>query len=261
MSELLITIITVCYNSEKTIKDTIESVLNQTYKNIEYIIIDGKSTDKTLEIIESYEEKAKEKKINYKFISEIDEGIYDAMNKGISLANGELIGIINSDDWYELNSVEKILSKYNKNDDFLIITGERRKYTFDKIYRKTIKNKKDIEKYIHKIMPINHPATFVHRNVYKKVGKFDTKYKLSADYDFIYRSYKNKVNFYFCDDVIANMRDDGATGQSKNMYISAKEDYLIRKKENVYFANFYYIKRYLEVSYLIVRNKMREIKW
>ncbi len=104
-----ISIITVVWNNQETIKDAIESVLNQTYKNIEYIIIDGASTDSTIEIIKSYGDK-----INI-FVSEKDNGIYDAMNKGITLATGDVVGILNSDDIYMNNtSIQNIISKFEK---------------------------------------------------------------------------------------------------------------------------------------------------
>ena len=103
----LISIITVSYNAVKTIEDTILSVINQTYPNIEYIIIDGGSTDGTLDIIKKYQDK-----ITY-WVSEPDKGIYDAMNKGIAKANGELIGIINADDWYELDAVQNVVLEFN----------------------------------------------------------------------------------------------------------------------------------------------------
>ena len=105
---MLVTVITPCYNSEKTIRRTIESVLNQTYKDIEYLIIDGASTDKTVEIAKSYEAAFEGRMHIY---SEKDEGIYYAMNKGIGLAKGEIIGIVNSDDYYEPEAVAKIAEK------------------------------------------------------------------------------------------------------------------------------------------------------
>jgi len=126
MKTPLISIITVCFNSENTIKDTIESVLNQTYKNIEYLIIDGKSSDETLNIIKSFEEKFNNSKITFKWISEADKGIYDAMNKGLKMANGELIGILNSDDWYELETVKIIVEK-NQGLNFSVISGKKNK--------------------------------------------------------------------------------------------------------------------------------------
>lgn len=105
----LISIITVVYNGEKYLEQTIQSVINQTYKNIEYIVIDGGSTDGTLDIIKKYEEH-----ISY-WVSESDKGLYDAMNKGIGVAKGELIGMINSDDWYELEAVEIMAEAYKNN--------------------------------------------------------------------------------------------------------------------------------------------------
>ena len=106
-----VTIVTVCYNSESTIRKTIESVLRQTYTNIEYVVIDGNSQDKTLDIIREYQECFKGR---MKLVSEPDEGIYDAMNKGIRLAEGELIGILNSDDHYEENAVEEIVKAWDR---------------------------------------------------------------------------------------------------------------------------------------------------
>ena len=103
--EPLVTIVTVAFNSEKTIEKTITSVLNQTYPKIEYLIIDGKSGDQTVEIAKTYEEQALKKGYSYRIVSEKDRGIYDAMNKGIALAKGEIMGFINSDDWYEKDAV------------------------------------------------------------------------------------------------------------------------------------------------------------
>ena len=103
--EPLVTIVTVAFNSEKTIEKTIKSVLNQTYPKIEYLNIDGKSGDQTVEIAKTYEEQALKKGYSYRIVSEKDRGIYDAMNKGIALAKGEIMGFINSDDWYEKDAV------------------------------------------------------------------------------------------------------------------------------------------------------------
>ncbi len=125
----LVSIITVCLNSEKTIEQTIQSVINQTYPNIEYIIIDGKSTDRTLEIIDKYKGKISI------LVSESDEGIYDAMNKGLKLATGELIGIINSDDWYESDAVETIVNSFLADRNVQVIYGNMDVYDQDKFIR------------------------------------------------------------------------------------------------------------------------------
>ncbi len=241
-AEKLISIITVCYNSENTIKDTFESVLNQTYSKIEYIVIDGKSNDNTLKIIRSYAAKFLARSISFVYVSETDNGLYDAMNKGISLAKGEIIGILNSDDWYEKDAVKLIVEK-NKGRKFTIISGKKNKVNYKKKIKKTIDNKKEIHKYIRKTMPLNHPATFVHKTVYDKIGLFDTFYKLSADYDLIFRAYNAEVLFLFIDKPIVNMRNTGFTHQMKNLFTTAKEDQHIRVKNKVKWSNFYYLKR------------------
>ena len=110
---MLVSIITVSYNSVGTIARTIESVLNQTYKNIEYIIIDGASKDNTVEVAKSFSNEFERYGINYIVVSEPDKGMYDALNKGVSLAKGTLVGQINSDDWYEPDAVETMVNLYN----------------------------------------------------------------------------------------------------------------------------------------------------
>lgn len=251
---ILVSIITVCFNSEKTIKDSIESVLNQSYTNIEYILIDGNSTDKTVDLISSYEVEFQKKGMKYNWVSEVDNGIYDAMNKGILKAKGEIIGILNSDDWYNINAVSEIVST-NNNQVNSIISGKRNKVNFEKKILSTIQNRKNIKKNIHRIMPINHPATFVHKTVYEKVGLFDTKYKLSADYDLIFRAYLANVKFLFTDKIIVNMRNSGATYQLTNTFITAKEDYEIRRKNKVKGAYFYYLKK-VAFNYLLILRSM-----
>ena len=254
----LVSIITVSYNSSKTIEDTINSILTQTYTNIEYIIVDGNSTDETKNILNSFEEKFKLKGINYIWVSEPDKGIYDAMNKGISMANGDIIGILNSDDWYTNNAVLEVVKTFDSK-TFAIVSGEKRKVKFNKEPYGTYYNKKDIKNHIHKVMPINHPATFVHKTVYEKIGLFDIYYKLSADYDLIYRAFNAGVNFIFTNAIIVNMRNSGATGQLKNLSVTAKEDFHIRKKNKVKFAQFYYLKRLGFNILIIVRDSIRKL--
>ncbi len=192
MKHPLISIITVCYNSEKYIKDTIESVLKQTYQNFQYIIIDGGSTDRTLEIIKKYMPKFNGK---MKWISEKDKGIYDAMNKGINLAKGDLIGIINSDDWYNSTALETIINNYDKDVD--IYYGDI--YIIKKIdnhfyIRRRNGNKLNLIKI--KASSIPHPSCFVKTSWYRKL-KYDTKYKSAADYKFILESFVNGANFKY----------------------------------------------------------------
>lgn len=259
MTKPLISVVTVCFNSEKTISFSIESILNQTYDNIEYILIDGGSTDKTTSIISSYETAFKKKRISYKWISELDQGIYDAMNKGIGLAKGNLIGLLNSDDWYENNALDEIKNLYNKNDRLSIYVGEMNRINKDEIAYKVNYNNKNISRAIHKAMPINHPASFVQKDVYTKIGLFNIQYKLSADYDFIFRAYNSGISFLFTDKVIVNMRSSGATGQLENLWLTAKEDHLIRKKNNVKWSNLYYVKRLTFNILVSLRDVFRSI--
>ena len=250
-------IITVCFNVENTIKDTLESLYNQTHTDFEYILIDGKSTDDTLEKIKEYEHKFREKSINYRWISETDNGMYDAMNKGISMAKGELIGILNSDDWYEKNALEEVNKEYEKVKKKAIYSGEMQRVKRDKTPYKILYNKKCIERNINKIMPINHPATFVHREIYNSIGLFDTRYKLSADYDFIFRAYNRDTPFVFIDYIIVNMRNSGATGQLKNLWVTANEDQDIRRKNNVKWSNHYYFKRIIYNCLIVIRDTLK----
>ena len=173
-----ISIITVCFNSAATIERTIESVLKQTYQNYEYIIVDGKSTDNTLDIVRKYEPYFNGK---MKVVSEPDKGIYDAMNKGIRLATGELIGIINSDDYYELDALESILGSFF-DDKYVVLYGLQR----------TLRNGREINVvlYHHSNIDnqmITHPTCFISKQVYEDYGLYSIKYKSSADYEFMLR--------------------------------------------------------------------------
>lgn len=201
-----ISIITVTYNSENTIKDTLQSILNQTYDNYEYIIVDGKSTDRTMDIVREYEELFAGK---LRYISEPDEGIYDAMNKGIRMATGEIIGIINSDDWYEENALQ-IVNEHCIDNPCAIYYGYMR--TIDNSNGKEIRCTIHHPEYIREAM-INHPATFVSRKVYEIYGGYDCQYKMSADYDFMIRMTKqDDITFVPIYEIVSAFRLGGASG-------------------------------------------------
>lgn len=199
-----ISIITVCFNSEKTIEQTIKSILNQSYgmENIEYIIIDGKSTDRTVEIVNKYRDK-----IAY-FVSEQDNGIYDAMNKGISAATGEIIGLLNSDDWYEPKALEYVTRCFEEQDTD-IVYGEVKMVGEDG----TIYDVKKVDPLTCAwfMMPIWHPAMFVKKTVYQENGMFDTKFKISADYEYVLRCYSNGVKFRYLDENLTYFRFTGVS--------------------------------------------------
>lgn len=183
MQQVKVSIITPCYNSEKTIRRTLESVLHQTYDNYEYIIIDGKSADNTLEIIEEYRPLFGEK---LTVCSEPDNGIYDAMNKGICMATGDIIGIVNSDDYYSETAFENIVNEI-PNDRYYILYGFMRCIASGCEDRIVIYNHQKLE---HQM--ITHPTCFISRELYRDLGMYSLEYRSSSDYEFMLRMFYNK---------------------------------------------------------------------
>lgn len=217
--EIKVSVITVVYNGKLHIEQTIKSVLNQTYSNIEYIIIDGGSTDGTIEIIKRYE-----KQLAY-WVSEPDSGIYDAMNKGIKKATGELIGILNSDDWYEPDAISWAVNEYDKD---TVVYGLIRHVLGDK----RLKIYAPYPSLIIKEM-IPHPTCFVPLNIYKKYGCFALEYKSCADYQFILRLFSSGVQFKLVERVLANFRLGGFSWSVSSLC----ESYDMRYKMG-YISNF-----------------------
>ncbi len=173
-NKLLVSIITVSYNAAATIEETILSVINQDYDNIEYIIIDGGSTDGTLDIIRKYEDK-----IAY-CVSEKDYGLYHAMNKGIEYANGEIIGMINADDYYYDGAVSKMVHAFkDKTLNQYVFFGDMQ---YGNILVPGWRPKA-----IKRSAFGTHPSMFVPRAVYAAVGVYKLQYKILSDYDFMYR--------------------------------------------------------------------------
>ncbi len=207
MMDCKVSIITVCFNSEKTITRTLESVLNQTVSCFEYIIIDGKSTDRTLDILKSYEEQFNGK---MKIISEPDNGIYDAMNKGISMASGDIIGIVNSDDYYEPDAIE-IMSKEYDGTEHMVLYGIQRTLKNGKELRSVIFNHENLDNQM-----ITHPTCFVTRKVYEDFGTFNLSYKSSADYEFMLRLFHNSdTRFLGVYKVVSNFELGGMSSSEK----------------------------------------------
>lgn len=209
-----VSVITVCLNSETTIRQTIESVLHQTYKNMEYMIIDGGSTDKTPDIIQEYIP-VFEGRLRY--ISEQDEGIYDAMNKGITHAAGDIIGIINSDDWYELDAVEKVVRCFEST-DAEVVYGE--------IWLVGQNGERECHTSRSKFPP--HPSTFIKREIYQKYGMFDLNYRIASDRDLLLRLMVKGVRFKRIDEILVNFRKTGISN-TRNLEC-AKETYNIDLK-------------------------------
>ena len=213
----LISVITVSYNAVSTIEQTILSVLNQSYTNIEYIIIDGGSTDGTVDIIKKYADK-----IAY-WVSEPDQGIYDAMNKGIDRASGEWINFMNSgDSFFSLNTIADVFNDV-KSKDVAVIYGDRVSvYTFGKYYHKT-----DSLDSFEKNFPIFHQSIFADTTLLKKY-KFDLKYKICADYNQFFILYKLGYKFQYIPMYLSVCEcETGVSTLLKNELLKYKEDYLI----------------------------------
>lgn len=214
-----VSIITVCYNSEKTIEETIESVLNQTYKNIEYIIKDGKSKDNTLKIAEKYK-KAFNGKL--KIISSKDKGLYDAMNEAINMATGDIIGIINSDDVLaKPNVIEKIVNTIvEKNADGVYSNLVLMDETMTRPQRNFIAHH---PKKFGWHPP--HPTLYLKKSIYNKVGIFNTKFKIAADYDFMLRLFKNNsYKICYINDYLVKMRGGGCSTDGLKGYINSLQE-------------------------------------
>jgi len=220
-NKLLISIITVVYNGAATIRQTIDSVMGQSYSNIEYIIVDGGSTDDTLKIIKEYGSKIS------KVISESDEGLYDAMNKGIGIANGELIGMINSDDWYELDAVESMVAAYKKNPNKTIFHADR--FDVDEKTNRELRKFNPSEfKFMYYGMTYSHPSMFITHSEYAK-HLYNTKLCSLSDYQFVLETFlHNKKSFFYVSKPIVNYRLNGISAQL-SLLASLKEGFLARR--------------------------------
>lgn len=208
-----ISIITPTFNSERTVEDTIKSVLNQTYPDIEYIIIDGGSTDGTLDIIEKYKDKIA------KIISEQDRGIYDAMNKGIKLATGDIVGILNSDDFYASSDIIEMVADEFREKNADCVWGDLDyvdKDDLNRIVRRWQSSPYEEGKFQRGWHP-PHPTFFIKKEIYKKYGFFRLDLSISADYELMLRFLeKNKISSSYIPKVFVKMRVGGKS--NKNVF-------------------------------------------
>jgi glycosyltransferase involved in cell wall biosynthesis len=207
-----VSIITITYNSAQTVEDTIKSVTQQDYPDIEYIIIDGKSKDTTLQIVEKYNHRIA------KVVSEKDKGLYDALNKGIRHATGDIIGMLHSDDLYAHNSViSRIVEKFREHPDaegvYADLVFVNRNDT-SKAMRMWESGEYKEGSFLQGWMP-PHPTFFVKKHVYEQFGGFNTELKLSADYELMLRLiHKNKIRIAYLKETIVKMRMGGVSNVS-----------------------------------------------
>lgn len=227
-----ISIITVVWNNKMTIRDAINSVLSQTYSNIEYIVIDGGSSDGTVEIVQSYGDKIST------FISEKDNGIYDAMNKGLKLATGNIVGILNSDDFYiRDDTIAKVVNIFIENNvesvfaDLVYVKPDN----LEKVVRYYDSSYFVPDRFAYGWMPA-HPTFFVKKEIYERYGYFKTDYKIAADYELLTRFLaKYSVSYYYLQMPIVKMRLGGvSTTGFKSNYILNKEILRACRENGIY---------------------------
>lgn len=241
-NNLKISVVTVCYNAVDTIEKTILSVLNQSYTNIEYIIIDGGSTDGTVDVIKKYADR-----LAY-WISEPDRGIYDAMNKGIDIVTGEYINFMNSgDEFYDSNVISLLFNKPNNAD---VIYGDT--YIILPNYKFRNKNRPLSE--FNRTLPFGHQSTFAKSSLMKKF-KFDTSFKSAADYYFLYNLYKDGFKFKYVPLLVSKF--DGYNGFSaKNIKLVRKEIARVNGDDKKAFWKYKYLINY---GFYVLKQRLKKI--
>lgn len=209
-----ISIITVCYNAGDTLGRALESLRNQTLRHFESIVIDGLSSDNTAEIINSYSD------VVSNFVSEKDSGIYDAMNKGIAMAQGDYIAFLNADDSYLSDTIERVIKAINEVDSPDVVYGNliKERVIDSKVYTRL--EKPNIER-MKETMGIFHPASFCKASLFERFGNFDLRFKLASDYHWMLKVYLGGANFHYIDAALAKFSLAGASNQSCESYREA----------------------------------------
>jgi len=214
-----LSVITVCYNSAETIGRTLQSLSNQTTKDFESIVIDGESTDATLSIVRSFKDRI--------LVSEPDSGIYDAMNKGITMARGEYVAFLNSDDAYFPETIEKVKAFAEKTDAQIIYGNlQKERQLGDEILTRMETPNLEL---MPKTMGVFHPATFVKSELFETKGRYDLRFKQAADYHWLLRAYLDRVKFSYLDEILVKFSLGGVSNQSCETY---REAAIIQKELN-----------------------------
>lgn len=234
-----VSVITVCYNSDKFISSAIDSVLTQSYLDIEYIVIDGASKDKTVSIIQSYGER-----INH-FVSESDKGIYDAMNKGLFIASGDVIGILNSDDFYPHKEViNDVVEAFINEPDVDMVLGNI-DFVLPNDIDKRIRYYSSYGfkpwKMRYGFMPA-HPAAFISRSTYEKVGEYKLGYKIGADFEWFVRAFLvHKLSYTKLDKTLVRMREGGVSTSGFKSYLISTNEMLRALRDNEIYSNLFFV--------------------
>lgn len=243
-----ISIITVCYNSEQFIGSAIDSVLSQLHDDIEYIVIDGYSKDNTVTIIQSYGNKVT------KLVSEPDKGIYDAMNKGLSLATGDVIGILNSDDFYPHSDViSQVVATFEKNPNIDMVLGNVDFVKPDNL-SSPVRFYSSFGfspwKMRFGFMPA-HPAAFIKRSAYEKVGSYALGYKIGADFEWFVRAFLiQNLSYVKLNQTVVRMREGGvSTSGLKSYWLSSKEQVRALRNNNIY-TNIFFVMARLPIKFV-----------
>lgn len=246
-----VSIITICYNRKATIAKAIESVLFQDYPNIEYIIIDGNSTDGTKDIVNSYADKIST------FISEPDKGMYDALNKGLKVATGDVIGLMHSDDeFYDATVVTKIVSAFQNNPNTDGIYGNGIYISNDdheRIIRNRIGGAYSLEKVKSGWLPL-HPTVYLKKTCIEKFGDYNLDFKIASDTEFLLRYlYKYKIKMTYLNEYIVKMRMGGMSTSSKRALEVLHEDYTIYKHHGLPALRVVFQKKLIAIKQYLIK--------
>ncbi len=248
MSNIPITIVTVCHNADATIAGTIESVSSQEYTDLEYIIIDGASTDSTPDIVRSFGS------VIDIFISEPDSGIVDAFNKGISRASGEIIGLINADDKMLPGTLNKVCDFFSRNPDIDVVHGD----VFLCKGEQVLKRVRPAGRwwYPWRLVLFNHPATFVRRSVYEQYGLFDTSYRIAMDVEMFLRWSSKGVTIKYLPEAFVNMKCGGVSGQCAEEGFREARRAFLRYEFSPFLVNLQFVCKLLGNRILLVGTKL-----
>lgn len=224
-----ISIITITYNSAKTLQRALASILSQTYKDIEHIIVDGASDDGTVEIIKAYAEAHQ----NVRWVSEKDDGIYNALNKGIRMATGDVIGFLHSDDVLNsADSIEQIATAFESSQAD-VVYGDLQYCKGGKVVRRWKSNAFNPRALKFGWMP-PHPTVYVRKEVYEQVGLYDEWFRISADYDMLLRIFTAGYETHYIPEVMVSMETGGASNKNTKARLSkTQEDFIVLKKNHV----------------------------